>query len=204
MVKATFSVLSERDKQLVLETEPKRLRELDEEQLLELHGRVRRARTKHQTNYRRGAAGRVRADRARGKASAASRRDAARAEVLEEALARVSRRLAFAARAAADELRAERLAVARGEAKAKQKAKAKAKAKQKAKPAAKGKAKAKPTAGAKAKAKATAGAKAKANAQPKAAKAKAAKAKGPTPADRKRRASTKAKGKRAQARRDAR
>lgn len=180
MVKATFSVLSERDKQLVLETEPKRLRELGEDELIELHGRVRRARTKHQTNYRRASSSQVRKDRARGKASATARRDAARAEVLEEALARVSRRLAFAARAAADELRAERLAAARKDAKAKQAAKAKA-AKAKA---------------AKGKGKGAGKAKAKAKAAPK--------GKRPTPADQKRRASTKAKGKRAQARRDAR
>lgn len=112
MVKATFSVLSEKDKQLVLETEPKQLRTLDEDQLIELHGRVRRARTKHATNYRRQAGAQVVADGSRGAASKKSRQSAARAEVFEDALARVSRRLAAEARAAADALRAERLAQA--------------------------------------------------------------------------------------------
>lgn len=175
MVKATFGVLSERDKQLVLETEPKALRELDEDQLLELHGRVRRARTKHQTNYRRASAGQVRADGARGLASPKSRRDAARAEVLEEALARVSRRLAAAARASAEELRAERLAPARAKA---------AKGSKGSKGSASGKAKsgAKPASSSKAK-----------KAAPK-----------ERPVNKKRRASTTAKGKRNQARRDGR
>lgn len=112
MTKATFSVLSEKDKQLVLETEPKQLRTLDEDQLLDLHNRVRRARTKHTTNYRRGAGAQVATDRARAAASKKNRQSAARAEVFEDALARVSRRLGAAARASADELRAERLALA--------------------------------------------------------------------------------------------
>jgi hypothetical protein len=113
MVKATFSVLSEADKKLVLEAEPKKLKALDEDQLLDLHTRVRRARTRHTKNYRREAGAQVGTDRARGLASKKSRRNAARAEVLEETLARVSRRLAAAARASADALKAERLEQAR-------------------------------------------------------------------------------------------
>jgi phytoene dehydrogenase-like protein len=175
MVKATFAVLSERDKQLVLETDPKRLRELDEDALLALHTRVRRARTKHQTNYRRAAAGGVKRDRARALASPKARRDAARAEVLEDALARVSRSLAFAARASADELRATRLAAARKDAAA-------TKAKGSSKGDAKGKAsKRKATDAAKGKGKTTR-----------------------TPASEKRRAGAKASKKRAQAKRDGR
>lgn len=123
MVKATFSVLSEKDKQLVLETEPKQLRTLDEDELIELHGRVRRARTKHATNYRRQAGAQVVADGSRGAASKKSRQSAARAEVFEDALARVSRRLAAEARASADALRAERLAQAGKGAAAKKRAK---------------------------------------------------------------------------------
>lgn len=174
MVKATFSVLAERDKQLVLETEPRALRALDEDELIDLHARVRRARTKHATNYRRGAAGQVGKDRSRGAASKKNRRDAARAEVFEDALARVSRRLAVVARAAADELREERLATARGERAAK---KASGTGK-KAAPSGKGKG------------------------APKAAKR--APAPKERPASKKARASSTAKGKRRQAKRDAR
>jgi hypothetical protein len=113
MVKATFSVLSEADKQLVLEAEPKRLKALDEDQLIDLHARVRRARNRHVKLYRREAGAQVGTDRARAAASKKSRRNAARAEVFEETLARVSRRLGAEARASADALRAERLEQAR-------------------------------------------------------------------------------------------
>jgi hypothetical protein len=113
MVKATFSVLSEADKKLVLEAEPKRLKKLDEDQLIDLHARVRRARNRHVKLYRREAGAQVGTDRARAAASKKSRRNAARAEVFEETLARVSRRLGAEARASADALRAERLEQAR-------------------------------------------------------------------------------------------
>lgn len=113
MVKATFSVLSEADKKLVLEAEPKRLKALDEDQLIDLHARVRRARNRHVKLYRREAGAQVGTDRARASASKKSRRNAARAEVFEETLARVSRRLGAEARSSADALRAERLEQAR-------------------------------------------------------------------------------------------
>lgn len=113
MPKATFSVLSEKDKQLVLETEYRQLRKLDEDELLELHARVRRARNKHSKLYRREAAAHVGRDRARGMASKKTRRVAARAEVLEEALARVSRRLSSVAASSAEKLKKERIEVAR-------------------------------------------------------------------------------------------
>jgi hypothetical protein len=132
MAKATFSVLSEKDKQLVLETEPKKLAKLDEDELIALHDRVRRARNRQTKLYRQQAAGKVKSNRRRAGASASQARDRARAEVLEESLARVSRRLASAARASAEALKAERLATARG-AKAKPAAKKQA-TKKKAKP----------------------------------------------------------------------
>lgn len=111
MVKPSFRELSEKDRQLVLETEPKKLQKLDEDQLIDLHTRVRRARTRHSKNYRRGAGAQVSTDRARAAASKKNQRSAARAEVFEDALARVSRRLGAVARASADELRAERMAL---------------------------------------------------------------------------------------------
>ncbi|MGB3412987.1 MAG: hypothetical protein WBA45_17545 [Microthrixaceae bacterium] len=114
MVKATFDVLSELDKQLVLETESKKLKALDEDALIDLHTRVRRARNRHTKVYRRGAAAIVVEDGARGMASKKSRRAAARAEVMEDALSKVSRQLAQTAQEAAEALRTERLATARG------------------------------------------------------------------------------------------
>lgn len=113
MAKATFSILSESDKRLVLETELAKLKRLSEDDLLALHARVRRARTKHTKLYRQAAASRVKANKARANASKTHARDRARAEVLEEALARVSRRLAIVALQSAEDLKQERLAAAR-------------------------------------------------------------------------------------------
>lgn len=98
---------------LVRETEPERLAQLDEDELIELHARVRRARTKYVGLYRRQASARVAAKGGRGAARPANRDNADRAEVFELALARVSARLGVVARAAAAELKAERLAAAR-------------------------------------------------------------------------------------------
>ncbi|HET8989249.1 MAG TPA: hypothetical protein VFN43_12095 [Humibacillus sp.] len=97
---------------LIRETEPARLAELDEDELLDLHARVRRARNKYVGLYRRQGAARVVAKGARGKARPANRTNAERAEVFELALARVSKRIDVVARAAAAELKAERLAAA--------------------------------------------------------------------------------------------
>ena len=105
--------LNERDRLLVLETEPAALRPLDEEALLELHARVRLARTKYVQLYRRGASAKVADSRGRGTAYGRSERNREVAEVFEGALARVSRQLAAAASAAERELRAERIAAAR-------------------------------------------------------------------------------------------
>jgi hypothetical protein len=81
--------------------------------LLELHSRVRRARTKYVKNYRRAASARVAEDAARGVAYPKNQRDRDKAEVFELALARVSRRVEVMAKRAAAELRAQRLEAAR-------------------------------------------------------------------------------------------
>jgi hypothetical protein len=100
---------------LLAETQHDRLRLLDEESLIELHGRVRRARDKHVTSHRREVGAQVDAARARGVASVPPRRSASKAEIFEAALARVSSSLARAARSNAAALRAERLDAARGQ-----------------------------------------------------------------------------------------
>ncbi|MCD9622699.1 hypothetical protein [Rhabdothermincola salaria] len=115
MNKATLRTLSAADQDLLRETEPARLRELDEDDLLALHARIRRARNKYAKNYRRQAASRVTADKSRAVASKANQRTSAKAEVYEDALARVSRHLAKAARQSAEALKSERLAAARGQ-----------------------------------------------------------------------------------------
>lgn len=107
-----YKALSKAEKDLVLAARPKKLRKLDEDELLELHKRARRARNKYVTLLRRRAAETVEADAARGKAARKHDRVAAKAETFEDVLARVSRRLAVVARRNRDELRDQRLAAA--------------------------------------------------------------------------------------------
>lgn len=114
MAKATVASLTDREQALVAETQPARLRELDEDQLVELHGRVRQARTKFVTLHRRETGARVVEAGGRGLANAGPRRSASKAEIFEAALARVSASLAKAARRSAAALRDERLAAAGG------------------------------------------------------------------------------------------
>lgn len=112
-VAALLNSLTEREAALVRETGPDALRELDEDALVELHLRVRRARDRQVKIYRRQAAGLVPELGGRGFARPKNTRNRGKAEVFEDALARVSRRLAAVARASAAALRAQRLADAR-------------------------------------------------------------------------------------------
>ena len=98
---------------LVRATLPNNLAGLDEEELLELHARVRRARNKYSTLYRRQGAASVRAKRSRGAAESSNHRTLVKAEVFEDALGRVSHRLAAEAKSQARELRSQRLDAAR-------------------------------------------------------------------------------------------
>jgi hypothetical protein len=107
--------LTEAELALVRETERDRLAGLDEDALAALHDRIRRARTKYVTIYRRAGAATIETKGGRGVAKERNARNAAKAEVFEDALARVSRALAAAARASAGALRAERIAAARAE-----------------------------------------------------------------------------------------
>jgi len=111
---ALMAVLTDSERLLVAETEPAELTGLDEDAAVALETRIRRARTKYTGQYRRSAAERVRTQGGRGQARPQNRRAAMKAEVFEEALARVSRRVSVLSAQAARELRRERLAVARG------------------------------------------------------------------------------------------
>ena len=106
-------VLKDKERDLIRELEPERLAELDEDGLLALHKRVRRARNKHTTNYRRGAAEHVEQAGGRGAAAAGSDKARGRAYVFEEALSIISAELARVAHEQAEELKDERLARAR-------------------------------------------------------------------------------------------
>jgi hypothetical protein len=107
------AVLNEAEYLMVSETEPAELAELGEDEAIALEGRVRRARAKAVTQYRRSASTRVTERGGRGKARPENSRARARAEAFERALSRVSRRVAVLAQESAAALRAERLAVAR-------------------------------------------------------------------------------------------
>ena len=107
-----LAVLSDTERLLVAETEPAALDALDEDEVVALHTRVRRARTKYVGQYRRSAAARVPQQGGRGLARPKNTRARQKAEVMEEALARVSRRLALLADEAAEQLKAERLEMA--------------------------------------------------------------------------------------------
>jgi hypothetical protein len=107
------SMLNETEQALLRAVQPRELKRLDEDALTELHDRIRRARNKYSKLYRRRASDRVTSDRSRGRASAANAKAARKAEGFEDALAKVSERLAHVAAAAAEELKAERLAAAR-------------------------------------------------------------------------------------------
>jgi hypothetical protein len=105
--------LTEAELLLVRETDRDRIAAMDEDTLVELHVRIRRARDKYVKLYRREASSKVAEYGARGKARPKNTRNLGKAEVFEDALSRVSRQLATAARASATALKAERLEMAR-------------------------------------------------------------------------------------------
>lgn len=112
MNKAFRKYLTDSEVELIESTKPTNLSGLDEDELGDLHDRVRRASRKYRKLYRRQASAQVRADRGRGKAAAKNQRSVVKAEVFEDALARVSRSLSKAAKDSAAELKAERLTLA--------------------------------------------------------------------------------------------
>ncbi|MFN8128174.1 MAG: hypothetical protein U0R28_05195 [Candidatus Nanopelagicales bacterium] len=113
MQKSQLAILTDPERMLVLETTTHAMAGLDEDAVAELHNRIRRARNKYTGMYRRGGAERVRTAGGRGKAYGKNQAARDKAEVFEDALARVSRRLGALAKQAADELKAERLAAAK-------------------------------------------------------------------------------------------
>jgi hypothetical protein len=108
-----LAVLSDAERLLVAQTEPAELAALDEDAAIEFEARIRRARNKYVGQYRRGASAAVAEQGGRGKARPENKRAALKAEAFEEALSRVSRRVAVLARQSAQKLRAERLEAAR-------------------------------------------------------------------------------------------
>ncbi len=112
MNKTLLAALNSSERLLVAETEPAALALLDEDDTSALHTRVLRARNRAQGVYRRGASTKVSAKGGRGKAHAENAHARLKVEAFEEALGRVSARLAKLARESARGLRDERLAAA--------------------------------------------------------------------------------------------
>ncbi|CCW11755.1 FIG00994718: hypothetical protein [Rhodococcus aetherivorans] len=108
--------LSEDEFVLVRQTKKTEMADLDEDGLIDLHTRIRRSRNKYVKLYRRQGAEKVGAKKSRAAGKSANERNAGKAEVFEDALARVSRQLGAVARRSAEELKQERLARARSDA----------------------------------------------------------------------------------------
>lgn len=104
--------LGKAEKDLLRETADSRMAQLGEDALVGLHKRIRRARNKYVGIHRRAGSAAVGKKGGRGLAAKKNRRNAERAEVFEDALARVSAQLAVAAAAEAESLKAARLAAA--------------------------------------------------------------------------------------------
>ena len=113
MEASLLSTLNVTERLLVAETEPATLELLNEDDVVELHRRIRRARNKYVGQYRRKAAKGVHKHGGRGKSGPKNKRARKKAEAFEIALSRVSSRLAVLAEQSAAELRSERLAAAR-------------------------------------------------------------------------------------------
>lgn len=78
-----FGALTERQADLMWEAEPARMNLLGEDELLDLHTRIRRARNKYVGIHHRQGSARVGAKGARGKANRGNKRNAEKVEVFE-------------------------------------------------------------------------------------------------------------------------
>ena len=107
------TLFTDQEQTLLVTTERARLKGLDEDDLDELLTRVRRARNKYTKLYRRQSAELVAAKSSRAGTSTSNQRTKRKAEIFEDALARVASALAAAAQATSNTLKQERLAAAR-------------------------------------------------------------------------------------------
>jgi hypothetical protein len=107
------TLFSAKEQTLLVATEPARLAGLSEDDLDDLLTLVRRARNKYTKLYRRQSSDLVAASSSRRGTSTSNQRTKRKAEIFEDALARVARSLATAASATAKELKQERLDAAR-------------------------------------------------------------------------------------------
>jgi len=107
------NLFSAKEQTLLVATETARLKQLSEDELDVLLTEVRRERNKYSKLYRRQSSALVEASSSRAGTSSSNQRTRRKAEIFEDALARVARSLSVAARASANELKRERLDAAR-------------------------------------------------------------------------------------------
>jgi hypothetical protein len=107
------TLFSAKEQTLLVATEAARLKGLSEDELDELLSMVRRERNKYSKLYRRQSSALVEASSSRAGTASSNQRTRRKAEIFEDTLARVARALSNAARASANELKAERLEAAR-------------------------------------------------------------------------------------------
>jgi hypothetical protein len=112
MKASEISLFSAKEQELLVSSEPKRLVELDEDELGDLLTRVRRARGKYVDLHRRQSVATIKAAGKRSAAGQSNERTARKAEIFEDAVSRVARYLSKAARANASALKDERLSAA--------------------------------------------------------------------------------------------
>lgn len=116
MKPSELALFSDKEQTILVATEPDRLRAMSEDELDEALMLVRRARNKYSKLHRRQASASVASAGKRYAATTSNERTLRKAEIFEDALARVTRALSAAARATRDELKRERLAAARASA----------------------------------------------------------------------------------------
>lgn len=106
-------LFTEKEQTLLVDTETKRLEDLDEEALATLLSRVRRARKKYTDLDRRQSVGAMKTTGRRAATSSSNERTRRKAEIFEDATSRVALRLSRVARETANQLKRERIDAAR-------------------------------------------------------------------------------------------
>ena len=108
-----ISLFTTKEQTTLVSTESKRLENLDEDELADLLGRVRRMRNKYSDLYRRQGSAAIRSAGKRHAAATSNQRTLRKAEILQDAVSRVARHLSRSARASANDLKRERVDAAR-------------------------------------------------------------------------------------------
>jgi len=113
MKPSEISLFTQKEQTLLFDTENRRLKDLDEDTLATLLSRVRRARKKYTDLDRRQSVDAMKGTGRRAATSSSNGRTRRKAEVMEDAVARVARQLGRAAQATANELKRERIEAAK-------------------------------------------------------------------------------------------